>query len=103
MTRYSRIIGIIAALGSSALSFGCNDAEPPAESVEETGSISAAITTLGPDGATYAMPSGTSLRVIASSWEAWFPLDGAGTSFTQSLPAGDYTLELYFPGEPHLI
>jgi len=103
MIRYSRIVSIVAALGAP-LTTGCNAEEPPAEAAAETGSISAAISTVGPDGATYSFPTSTYLIVTAPTWTHWFPIDGSGTTFFQNLPPGDYTLQLNFPsGEPSLV
>jgi hypothetical protein len=103
MNSYARIASMVAALAIAPLTQGCANQDAGEQSEPETGSLSAAISAIGPDGATYSMPAGTYLRVVASTWEQWFLLDGSGTVLQQPLPAGSYQLELYFPGEPSLL
>jgi hypothetical protein len=104
MKQFSRIVSIVAALGCTApFTMGCAEQEPAEQDTADTGTISAAISTVGPDGATYSMPAGTYLRVIAATWEQYYPIDGVGSTFSQALPAGDYTIGLYFSSDPRLV
>ncbi len=60
------------------------------------GSIASAVSAVGPDGATYSLPAGTTLSLVAASGGATyvFPVDTGGTSASYSVPAGRYAATL---------
>jgi hypothetical protein len=98
MTKSSlRSLMMAAALvvGAPLVLAGCSDAstESPAE---RTGSIAAAISTTGADGATYSFPEGAYLYVQQGAFGEYFSLSGEGTTLTLDLPVGTYTLGLYY-------
>ncbi|HEV8245649.1 MAG TPA: hypothetical protein VGP93_07765, partial [Polyangiaceae bacterium] len=76
---------------------GCVDNQSK-QPVESTGTLSAALSTIGSDGATYSFPAGTYLYVLTSSWIQYYPIDGTATLFGQQLPVGSYTLGFYVSG-----
>lgn len=89
----------VALLGTSALMMGCEDGASPSErEAESTGTLSAALTTTGSDGATYAFPSGAYLTVSSPTYSEYIPIDGAGATLSKKLPAGTYTAGLYYSG-----
>jgi hypothetical protein len=68
--------------------------------VERTGTLTAALSTTGPDGATYKFVNNTRLNIYTAvnsrgaSYGIVAPIDGAETVFTKRLPVGTYTLGL---------
>jgi hypothetical protein len=86
-----------AALGVWALPLGtgCSSSGPP-QAVEETGSVSAAVSSVGPDGATYSLPSGTNLVIAHTDGTFITCRSFVGSSATEtfSIPSGTYSLGL---------
>jgi hypothetical protein len=68
-----------------------------ATTTESSGTVSAAVTTVGPDGAIYALPAGTTLSLVSSaSGSQTFSLavDGTGSTESYTLPSGTYSATL---------
>jgi hypothetical protein len=84
-------------LASSALLTGCADKETPTAEAH-AGTLTAALTTTGSDGATYAFPSGAFLSVSSMTTGDFIPLDGVDTVLNRKLPVGTYTATLYYAG-----
>jgi hypothetical protein len=62
-----------------------------------SGAVESAITAVGPDGATYSLPSGTTLTLVSTAnpnTAYSFPVDGAASSEAYSIPAGAYSATL---------
>lgn len=85
-------LGLIAV--SAGAMVGC--AEHAEEPVGETGTLSAALTTTGSDGASYSFPVGTYLQLSTSTFTESVPLDGPDALLQRQLPAGSYTATLYY-------
>lgn len=82
-------------LASGALLTGCADKETPTTEAH-AGTLSAALTTTGSDGASYAFPSGAYLSVSSMTTSDFIPLDGVDTVLNRKLPVGTYTATLYY-------
>ncbi len=82
-------------VGAPLVLAGCSDASTESKE-ERTGSVSAAISTTGADGATYSFPEGAYLFVQQGAFGEYFSLSGEGTTLTLDLPVGSYTLDLYY-------
>lgn len=98
MTKSSlRSLMVAISLGVSAplLLSGCSDASTQSPE-ERTGSVSAAITTVGADGATYSFPVGAYALLQGADFGEYFALSEGGTALDVDLPVGTYTLSLYF-------
>jgi hypothetical protein len=92
--RFSWLLGLALVLpAASVMVAGCGS-EAPAPPAEHTGTLSAALSTTGPDGATYKFLNGTRLQVATPQWMTSFPVDGPEAVFTKQLAVGSYTLEL---------
>jgi hypothetical protein len=91
----SLMVAISLGVSAPLLLSGCSDAstESPAE---RTGSVSAAITTVGADGATYSFPVGAYAFLQGPEFGEYFPLSDGGTALSVDLPVGTYTLSLYY-------
>ena len=90
------------AVGSPAL-VACSDAAPGDE-VESAGTLSAALLTVGTDGATYRLQTGTVIILQKGNFRDEFPLDGTETTLNLRLPTGSFNVQLQFPtGSPQLI
>jgi hypothetical protein len=63
---------------------------------EATGTLSTALSTVGPDGATYRFVPGSELIIAAATWGAAFPIADSATTFQRRLGVGSYTLDLVF-------
>jgi hypothetical protein len=61
-----------------------------------SGTVEAAVSAIGPDGATYSLPSGTILTLVAASSGTSYPLSVGmgGTSAAYAVPAGQYSATL---------
>ncbi len=81
---------LLAMFGSLALLAGC---AAPGEG-EPTGTVAAALSSVGSDGATYTFEPGTFLNIATATTGISYPLDGPDTIFQTSLPVGTYTLQL---------
>jgi hypothetical protein len=70
-----------------------------------SGSVTVALATTGSDGATYQFSAGTVLEAFNSTtgFNAFFPIDGAETVLTETLPAGSYQAFLDAPGTLQLV
>jgi hypothetical protein len=75
---------------------GCSDAPPSHDASEKTGTLSAALSTVGPDGATYKFVQGSELVLVTGGLGAAYQFDHASTLFQRRLPVGDYTLDVVF-------
>jgi hypothetical protein len=84
-----------ALLTASVGTIGCADGTSE-EAVGESGTLSAALTTTGSDGASYAFPPGTQLTVTRNGFTEYLPLDGTETVLQKRLPAGTYTVGVYY-------
>jgi hypothetical protein len=88
---------VAAALLGSALTIGCGHGPSASEGeAARTGTLSAALTTTGSDGAAYAFPSGAYLTVSSATYFEYIPIDGAGATLSKKLPADTYTAGLYY-------
>jgi hypothetical protein len=65
--------------------------------VEQTGTLNAALLTVGSDGATYQFPAGTGLVVRNGSFQQTIAVDGAETAINFLVPVGTVTVEMVFP------
>jgi hypothetical protein len=85
------------ALMSTSAQFltGCSTASH-GESVAQTGSLSAALTTTGADGATYGFPFDAYLLVQSATTGEYIQLTGPETQINHTLPVGTYTASLYY-------
>jgi hypothetical protein len=89
----------VALLGVGALTMGCEDGASATEGeTARTGTLSAALTTTGSDGATYAFPPGAYLTVSSATFTEYIPIDGADATLSKKLPTGTYTAGLYYVG-----
>jgi hypothetical protein len=96
------VVPAVSVAGVSA----CSSAAPTNGEAGETGSLSMAMTAVGPDGATYTLPAGTTL-VLETGADAgsssvanlnWTPnYQGTQTSDSFSLPPGNYQVLLVLP------
>jgi hypothetical protein len=89
---------VAVSLGVGALPLGAACSSSTNESApEDTGSVSAAVSTVGPDGAIYSLPSGANLLIARpdnGSVVACRSFLGSGSTVTFSFPAGTYQLAL---------
>jgi hypothetical protein len=92
----------LALAAGSPLLVACGDGAP-SENVEATGTLNAALLTVGSDGATYQFPAGTTVFLSQGNFTEEFALDGVETVLTLELPVGTYNVQLRFPnGTPQL-
>jgi hypothetical protein len=81
----------------------CSDASPGQEA-EQTGTLNAALLTVGSDGATYQFPPGTTVRISQGNFSDTFALDGMESVLNLELPVGTLQVELQFPNmTPQLV
>jgi hypothetical protein len=75
---------------------GSGSGSAPADSAGEVGTLSAALSATGADGATYAFPSGTFLLIsgASNSFNDFIPLDSPDTQISVKLPVGSYQASL---------
>jgi len=103
---YSNLRTALAALALAVASpafTACSDASPGKEA-EQTGTLNAALLTVGSDGATYQFPPGTTVTVSQGNYSDTFPLDGAESTLNLELPVGDLEVALQFPNmTPQLV
>jgi hypothetical protein len=85
-SRFARRLAVVACLGG--LTPACASA-PGDESVASSGSVEAALSAVGPDGATYALPSTTTLTLTGAT-TATLPISSTLASESFSVPAGTY-------------
>jgi hypothetical protein len=87
-----------------AAGFGCSASEqsPSPSPGEQTGTLSAALTAVGPDGATYSLPLSTNLMIYTaptdggvSTFMAQLGLSGGGATQSFSVGSGSYTATLF--------
>lgn len=104
---YSNLRTALAALALAVASpaFIACSGEPPGEGdVAQTGTLTAALLTVGSDGATYQFPVGTQITVTQPNFTDSFPLDGMESTLNLRLPVGSFTVSLQFPSmTPQLI
>ncbi|MGO8998719.1 MAG: hypothetical protein ACLQVI_35805 [Polyangiaceae bacterium] len=92
-----KLISSTLALTLLGAAFAVNDvACGSAATTESSGTLSAAVTTVGPDGATYALPTGATLSLVSSTSSATYSIAVDGNEATESytLPAGTYSATL---------
>jgi hypothetical protein len=77
---------------------GCSNASDAHEGVGDQGSVSLALTTAGPDGATYGFPNDAYLVIQSAALTEYIPLAGSETQLSRTLAVGTYTATLYFGG-----
>ncbi len=61
---------------------------------DSTGSLAAAVTATGADGATYRLPAGTYVQVWNDTFNDYFLMDGDDPVVSIELPVGDYNVSL---------
>jgi len=86
-----------AALGLSTLPLvACGSTHGESQTLDDTGSVSAAVSTTGPDGVTYSLPSGTNFVITrpGGALLACRSFIGNATTATFSFPAGTYNIGL---------
>jgi hypothetical protein len=103
---YSNLRTAFAALALAVASpafIACSDASP-SEDVEQTGTLNAALLTVGSDGATYQFPPGTRIILSQGNYSNDVALDGTETLLNVNLPVGTINVQLQFPSmTPQLI
>lgn len=87
----------LALAASSPALVACADA-PPGEDVEPSGTLNAALLTVGSDGATYQFPAGTVIRLHQGNYTQDYPLDGMESSLNVRLPVGTFDVTVLFTG-----
>jgi len=97
-SRFTGLFFVLAVVSGPAL-VGCGGEPPAPEAVGQTGTLSAALTATGTDGASYRFPAGTALVVQTTngSFTAPIPLDGTGTDVTQTLAVGSFLANVSAP------
>jgi hypothetical protein len=83
------------AVASPAL-VACSDAQA-SEDVESTGTLNAALLSVGADGATYQFPSNARIRLQSGNFRDEFLLGGIEQVLNIRLPVGTFSVELVFP------
>jgi hypothetical protein len=86
-------------LAGCPLVVGCSSGSgsEPADSAGQVGTLSAALSATGADGATYTFPSGTFLLIQGTSinFSDFIPLDSADTQISVKLPAGSFQASFF--------
>lgn len=90
----TRLVRCATAVAAAAALAGCAETEPDEDSV---GSLAAAVTATGADGATYRLPAGTYVQVWNETFYEYFPMDGDEAVLSIELPIGDYYVSLGHP------
>jgi hypothetical protein len=83
------------ALAAAAALAGCAETEP-GES-DSFGSLAAAVTATGTDGATYRLPAGTYVQVWNDTFYDYWSMDGDMNILSVEVPVGDYYVALGHP------
>jgi hypothetical protein len=81
---------------TASLLTGCSTASDAQEGVDEPGSLSLALTTAGPDGASYGFPNDAYLVIQSSVFGEYIPLAGPEAQLSRTLAVGTYTASLYY-------
>jgi hypothetical protein len=76
---------------------GSSSGSEPADSAGQVGTLSAALSATGADGATYTFPSGTFLLIQGTNvnFSDFVPLDSADTQLSVKLPAGSFQASFF--------
>lgn len=96
------VVALMCATPLASTGCGSDFKDDARAEVEKTGTLKAALSTIGSDGATYTFVTGTqlSLSLAGSSWSAGYPFDGPETVFTKTLGVGTYELLLSYGAYP---
>jgi hypothetical protein len=83
------VIGMVVLTGVAGLA-GCGKVSTGSDG--PSGSVTVALATTGPDGATYQFPAATFLETFntTTGFNGFFPIDGAETVLTETIPVGSY-------------
>ncbi len=94
----SLVLAAVVAVAAPLFVTGCSDAggEKPSEA-QTVGTVEAALSTVGSDGATYQFLSGTNLVITTATSSESYAIDGPDTIFNKQLPVGSYNLEISWP------
>ena len=88
----TRLVRCATALAAAAALAGCAETEP-GES-DSFGSLAAAVTATGTDGATYRLPAGTYVQVWNDTFYDYWSMDGDMNILSVEVPVGDYYVAL---------
>jgi hypothetical protein len=94
----SFLLALLASVAAPLATTACSNQTGDEQGIEVTGTVSAALSTTGSDGATYQFPPNSYLIVKSTATWDYFLIDDASAIFTQSLPVGTYEIGLYFDG-----
>jgi hypothetical protein len=93
-SRLAGLLGLALAFALTPAMLTACGSEGAAQPAEHTGTLSAALSATGPDGATYKFLGGTRLQVSTPQWMTSYPIDGPEAVFTKQFAVGDYTLDV---------
>jgi len=88
----TRLVRCATALAAAAALAACAETEP-GES-DSYGSLAAAVTATGTDGATYRLPAGTYVQVWNDTFYDYWSMDGDMNVLSVEVPVGDYYVSL---------
>ena len=88
----TRLVRHAMALAAAAALAGCAETEP--DESDSYGSLAAAVTATGSDGATYRLPAGTYVQVWNDTFYDYWSMDGDNSILEVEVPVGDYYVSL---------
>lgn len=88
----TRLVRIATAVAAAAALAGCAETEP--DESDSYGSLAAAVTATGTDGATYRLPAGTYVQVWNDTFYDYWSMDGDMNVLSVEVPVGDYYVSL---------